>query len=56
MVGGQQPDQRAGAAARQLGNSDHPATTGLAQQLRVVCQGEIIFRNRDVEAAVDLAA
>ena len=41
--------------AAAMANSSHPATATFAQQMRAICQGDIVFRNLDVETAVDLA-
>jgi quinol monooxygenase YgiN len=39
-----------------MANSSHPATATFVQQLRAICQGDIVFRNLDVEVARDLTA
>ncbi len=41
--------------AAAMANSSHPATATFAEQMRAICQGDVVFRNLDVEIAVDLA-
>ncbi len=41
--------------AAAMANSSHPATATFAEQLRGICEGDLVFRNLDVEDAVELA-
>ena len=40
--------------AAAMANSTHPATAAFAEELHAICRGDIVFRNLDVEHAVDL--
>jgi len=40
--------------AAAMSNSGHPATATFADELRAICRGEIIFRDLDIQAAVDI--
>jgi hypothetical protein len=40
--------------AAAMADSRHPATATFAEELRAIGQGELVYRNLDVEAAVGL--
>jgi len=42
--------------AAAMANSSHPATATFAEQLRTICQGDIVFRNLDIQTAADVTA